>query len=86
MTIKIHPNLKKNDSYKIWKSIALQYSAVACAVGGDHANGVRRVELALSGSPTHSSYKIIKRIWGGVGQYSRPHMAETSALVTKALV
>ena len=40
---------------------------------------------------THSSYKSIKRIWRGVGlinlgQFSRPHMAETSALVTKTLV
>ena len=39
----------------------------------------------------HSSYKSIKRMWGGaglinLGQWSRPHMAETSALVTKTLV
>ena len=42
-------------------------------------------------SSVHSSNKSIKRMWGGVslinlGQCSRPHMAETSALVTKTLV
>ena len=42
----------------------------------------------LKTCPSHSSYKSIKRMCGGInlGQCSRPHMAETSALVTRTLV